>query len=190
MDTPTTAFSGKPEMGISQSSHSSSSKMPLLDGSLESANHIRQTSEIQQPNSEAGGAECSAPSSGSTPAVFDGHLDKLRNARRRTERMLETLCPGHNAADASLELAWELIFDLICDQEANDLSGANTLASVIQKLMSAFSQIKNLELKVADQLAREEKQKREAMEELKQANPERGLTEETLREIERKLNLL
>lgn len=196
MDTRQTAFSGKPETGISQSSHSSS-KPPLPAGPLASATETGQTRESRQPN-EAGGAACSAPSPG---AGFDHHLAHLRKASEQAGRVMESICPGHRSARESMSLAWDYLFDMLKHDQANpnrDLPDINTLASIIQKLMSASSQIKTLELKVRDQQVKEEDReahKREVVQSLNElktqlTQPERGLTKATLREIERKLNLL
>ncbi|WOO41173.1 hypothetical protein [Rubellicoccus peritrichatus] len=82
-------------------------------------------------------------------------LDRQQAARRRTEVMLEAICPGHNAADASVAIAWEKIFDHLCDNPSFETSELNTVAGIIQKLSGAYNQIKSLELKLREQELKE-----------------------------------
>lgn len=82
-------------------------------------------------------------------------LEKLQASRRRTEVLLEAVCPGHNAADASVAVAWEKIFEHLCDNQTFETSELNTIAGVIQKLSGAYNQIKSLEIKLREQELKE-----------------------------------
>jgi len=82
--------------------------------------------------------------------ALEAHLVRLRAGRRRTERLLEVLCPGHTAADASVSVAWEKLFDVLCDMPPGEPAELNTLAGIIQKLSGAYNQIKGLEIKLRE----------------------------------------
>ena len=94
-----------------------------------------------------------------------------------------------------MEAAWDLVFQTLGNEGGveDKLPTMNTLASIIQKLMSASSQIKNLELKVRDQERSEEDRqvhKAEILKALNKAKASDSLTGNTLSEIEQLLNLL
>ncbi|WP_309383787.1 hypothetical protein [Cerasicoccus frondis] len=121
------------------------------------------------------------------------HQTQLRDARRKIEDILETACPGHNMAEASLAVAWESLFRLMCEDSCLELSELNTVSAVIHKLVGAFTQLKSLEIKVrdADMKQTEFDLKRAQLENaFRLATQPNGLTPESLREIEQKLNLL
>lgn len=125
--------------------------------------------------------------------AFASHLESLRRARRRAETVLEIACPGHNAAEASLGLAWETLFEHFCERESPTLTELNTLSAIIHKLVGAFTQLKSLEVKVREaemKAAEFETRRRELDAALAPARRPEGLSPETLREIESRLRLL
>ncbi len=195
MDTETTVFSGQPDKGTDQSSHSSN-KTPAPDGPTASANRQGQTGDIRHNDPEAGGAHCPAPSTVAIPEPFNLHLNHLKNTNRRTLEILSRVCPGHTKASGAMEAAWDLVYKTLDDNEAKmkeELPTMNTLASVIQKLMSASTQIKNLELKVHDQERDEEDRqvkKAEILSVLSKSEGAEGIRQDTLHEIEQLLKLL
>lgn len=132
------------------------------------------------------------------PATFQNHLDGIRRSKRNADSVLETLSPGHNAAEASIALAWELVFDHFCTtpQGEHTLSDLNTISAIIHKLITSNTQIKTLEHKIQDQQYKLEERQRAAQALKDQIEKERrsseagGLTPETLARIEAQLNLL
>ncbi|WP_309398530.1 hypothetical protein [Cerasicoccus maritimus] len=119
--------------------------------------------------------------------------DQLRAARRQVEQILESACPGHNMAEASLAVTWENLFSQLCELKHLDLAELNVISAVIHKLVGAFTQLKSLELKVhdADIKRAEFELKRAQLEQALEATTRPGgLTPEVLQEIEQKLNLL
>lgn len=126
--------------------------------------------------------------------AFNDHLERLRGARRRAEAVLELACPGYSAAEASLGLAWEALFELFCEETRPGLPELNTLSAVIHKLVGAFTQLKTLEVKIRDAEMKEaefQAKRRQLEQTIASATtkPE-GISPETLREIERRLQLL
>ncbi|MEM9227287.1 MAG: hypothetical protein AAGA45_04910 [Verrucomicrobiota bacterium] len=163
---------------------------PPPAGAVASTPTNGQTTASRRPNREAGGDKSPAPST-ALEGCFGKHLEVLKSSRRRSAALLEAACPGHNAAEASVAVAWEFVFDLLVEREGQELAELNTLSSIIHKLMSAFTQIRNLELKVREQEMKEEdraEKKRSLLGELKET--EQGLRPETLKTIEERLNLL
>ncbi|MEM8549254.1 MAG: hypothetical protein AAGF10_00540 [Verrucomicrobiota bacterium] len=163
---------------------------PPPAGAVASAPANGQTTASRRPNREAGGDNSPAPST-ALDASFGKHLALLKASRRRSAALLEAACPGHNAAEASVAVAWEFVFDLLVEREGQELAELNTLSSIIQKLMASFTQIRNLELKVREQEMKEEdraEKKRRLLGELQESD--RGLRPETLRTIEERLKLL
>ena len=197
MDTHKAVFSGQPEKGTDQSSHSSS-KNPAPDGPTASASSNRQTGDIRKQDLEAGGATSPAPSTVAIPEPFSLHLNHLHLTSRRTQEIVSQVCPGHKEASDTMALAWDLAYQSILHEkqsskEKNEQPDIGTIASIIQKLMSASSQIKNLELKVRDQERSEEDRqvhKAEILKALNKAKASDSLTGNTLSEIEQLLNLL
>ena len=91
---------------------------------------------------------------------------------------------------SSLNAALDSLQALIKSNAHPELSEMNTLSAAVQKLVSAYTQLKSLELKVreADIKQAEIEERREQL--LEAATRPDGLTPETLREIERQLKLL
>ncbi len=131
------------------------------------------------------------PGAGSPAALAElteaaqAHVERIRAARRRTEQLLEAAFPGYTAVDASVSVAWEKVFDYLCDNPNLDEPELTKISGVIQKLSGAFNQIKGLELKLR------EEERRQAERDAHSRPPEdRALAPETLARIERELNLL
>lgn len=129
---------------------------------------------------------------------FEDHLQRIQTAKKQTDAILSTVAPGYADAETVIRAAWESIFDQLCNKDTapTELSQLNTLAGIIQKLMSSLSQIKTLEMKLHEHAMKEQtfKQKLESAKqtgEQSSLNKEpRGLTPEALKRIEEELNLL
>lgn len=125
---------------------------------------------------------------------FKKHLDRIRTAKQEADQMLELLSPGHNAAEAVLGIAWELLFDLVCQHDSIELSELNTLSAVIHKLISGNTQLKSLELKMREDTRKEiefQNKKREIEKTLSEIQSKNnGITQDTLQKIESQLKLL
>lgn len=113
------------------------------------------------------------------------HVDHIRAARRRTEQLLEATCPGYTAVDASVTVAWEKVFDYLCDNPNLDEPELTKISGIIQRLSGAFNQIKGLELKL-----REEERRQAERDAENEPRADRALAPETLARIERELKLL
>jgi len=129
------------------------------------------------------------------PPTFIHHLSHLKKSKNEADKVLETLSPGHNAAEASIAICWELVFDHFCNDQAQtySISDLNTLSAVIHKLITSNTQIKTLEHKIQDQhhkLEERDRVKEELRKQLEQNSGERGLSAETLALIEEQLRLL
>ncbi|MGE9296378.1 MAG: hypothetical protein ACQKBV_08855 [Puniceicoccales bacterium] len=109
------------------------------------------------------------------------------------KQTLAQACPIDEAAEASLAVAWERVFDCLCEHAAPTIAECNTLSGIIQKLSSAQSSLKTLALKVREsELKQHEHEAKRAQLEKAVAAAKRapGLTAETLAEIEQRLNLM
>lgn len=119
--------------------------------------------------------------------------DHLIHIRREAEQLFEAACPGHHAAQGSIALAWKVLHELLNNSSGLDIRDLNTLSAIIHKLVTAFTQLKSVELKIHDseiKRAEFEMRKKQLEDALKSAAQPGGLTPEILREIERRLNLL
>lgn len=128
------------------------------------------------------------------PLNFRQHLDRIRQAKREADAMLEVCSPGHNAAEAVLGILWEVLFDHMCHTDAFDLDELNTLSTIIHKLMAGNTQLKSLELKIRDDARKEDefRQRKEQLATTLRTARENAdsLSEAKLREIEAQLKLL
>ncbi len=127
----------------------------------------------------------------SLPENFKAYLSLIRQAKYKADQLIELIAPGHEMAEASLAIVWEAFFTHLCSltsetPEEIDSSVLNTLASILQKLMSSFGQLRTLEAKICEGKEASLASKK-AAEALRESN---GIRKETLREIETRLNLL
>ena len=104
------------------------------------------------------------------PRDFFGHLERIRRAKREADAIAGWGFP--DAAQASLAITWELVFDHLCGVSELTLAELNTLSGVIHKLSSSKIQLC-------------------APEEADKARSGCGeIGEESIRKIEEKLGLL
>lgn len=104
------------------------------------------------------------------PRDFSGHLERIRRAKREADAIAGGGFP--DAAQASLAITWELVFDHLCGVSELTLAELNTLSGVIHKLSSSKIQLC-------------------APEEADKARSGCGeIGEESIRKIEEKLGLL
>lgn len=116
--------------------------------------------------------EAAAKSAKSKSAAnFSEHLKRIKSAKKFADK---AACGKSTMAEATIEAAWELLFDFFCrtPSENFELSDLNTLSGVIHKLVSSENGAKP---------------KNSAQSE---AKPAGEITEEVLRKIEKKLKLL
>lgn len=125
------------------------------------------------------------------------NLNELQKDKKELTKILEVMNPGHHEAETNLHIAWDNLFKYFClkgKEESADIRVLAVISSVIQRLTSAYAQIKALELKTRelDIKEYEHKIKKDQFEQtLKNARKTtKGLSEETLREIEFQLKLL
>ncbi|MDX8416193.1 hypothetical protein [Intestinicryptomonas porci] len=106
-----------------------------------------------------------------TAADFSAHLKRIKAAKKLADK---ASCGKSTIAEATIEAAWELLFDFFCrtPSENFELSDLNTLSGVIHKLVSSENGAKA---------------KSSAASETKPAGE---ITEDVLRKIEKKLKLL
>lgn len=115
------------------------------------------------------------PKKSETPDCdFGGHLEHIRKARGRASEIIQTHIDAGKNSQAAIALAWEVVFDFFLNvkNDAVELSELNTLAGVIQKLVSADAASKSG--------GAERSEKKGGS----------GLSEDGIREIERRLKLL
>ncbi|MGF1485414.1 MAG: hypothetical protein ACFBZ8_13740 [Opitutales bacterium] len=125
---------------------------------------------------------------------FDERIDQIRQAKRQADEVMDTLSPGHTAAEAVVAYLWEALFDHFCLSTKNDydLDEIAKLSSVIQRMVSTNTALKTLEHKVIEQRVKEEDRaaaKQALAQSLSEASTQ-GLTPETIAEIEQRLALL
>jgi hypothetical protein len=122
-----------------------------------------------------------------TPPAFNAFLEQIRMAKYRADQLIELVMPGHEMAEASMAIIWEALFTHLCElqkePEGLDTSTLNTLAGILQKLMSSFNQLRTLECKLRD-TTQEEAQAGSAIQKAQ------GLTLETIKAIETQFNIL
>ncbi len=121
---------------------------------------------------------------------FKIFLESIRVAKYKADKLIELIVPGHEMAEASIAIVWEAFFTHLCElkdaPETLDASTLNTLAGVLQKLMSSFTHLRALDAKLREAEDGTPAAKKAAAA-LKATT---GLTSETLREIESRLSLL
>lgn len=118
----------------------------------------------------AGVSDASPVAQTASPRDFFGHLERIRRAKREADAIAGGGFP--DAAQASLAIAWELVFDHLCGVSELTLAELNTLSGVIHKLSSSKIQLC-------------------APEEADKARSGVGeICEESIRKIEEKLGLL
>lgn len=115
-------------------------------------------------------AECETVADNLRSKDFLAHLEKIKSAKRSADEVVGGVFPP--AAQASLAITWELVFDHLCAVENMSLSELNTLSGVIHKLSSAKIQ-----------LAQDDSSPQE------NRSPE-GIGDDALRKIEERLKLL
>lgn len=127
-------------------------------------------------------------------ANFQKHREQIARAREKTDALLSELSPGHGTARDVIEGAWQLVFDLLCTLDNADLSELNTLSGIIQRLMSSNTHIKSLEIKLREDVRKEEEfieRKQQLEDNIRRAREaSEGITAETLERIEAQLKLL
>lgn len=117
-----------------------------------------------------GAAAFSPGAQDAPPRDFFGHLERIRRAKREADAIAGWGFP--DAAQASLAITWELVFDHLCGVSELTLAELNTLSGVIHKLSSSKIQLC-------------------APEEADKARSGCGeIGEESIRKIEEKLGLL
>lgn len=106
-----------------------------------------------------------------TTADFSGHLKRIKDAKNLADKATSETS---SIAEATIEAAWELLFDFFCrtPSENFELSDLNTLSGVIHKLVSSENGAKSKSEKLSEPKSNGE------------------ITEDVLREIEKKLKLL
>ena len=106
---------------------------------------------------------------------FASHLKRLKRARRLADKASKKSDKTSTMAEATIEAAWELLFDLFYRTEPRKfgLADLNTLSGVIHKLVASECGAKANALKFEAQAPRES-----------------GVSAERLREIENRLKLL
>lgn len=125
-----------------------------------------------------------------TAPSFNHFLENIRTAKYQADQLVELVMPGHEMAEASMAIIWESLFHHLChikkDAEPLDASTLNTLAGILQKLMSSFNQLRTIESKLRDHTTLNENQDHTSSA-LKKTQ---GLTLDTIKAIEAQFNIL
>lgn len=127
---------------------------------------------------------------------FSSHLTQIKQAKEKANQVLETLMPGHNSAEKAIQCAWNIVFDelLKSKKEGMDIEGLNTTSAIIHKLMSAFHQMKKIEIGLREISMREKlfayKEDQLKTESLSLKAPPSSLSPQDLAAFEKQLHLL
>lgn len=70
---------------------------------------------------------------------FQNHLERIRLASKRAAEILSMLSVVEDVTSASVALAWEHLFDTLCNNGEVSLSDLSTIAGVMQKLHTICS---------------------------------------------------
>lgn len=107
-------------------------------------------------------------------AAFAEHVENIERARRQSEELMEECAAPGKTPHEVLKMAWEIVFDFFYRAKSGtvEISELNTLAGIVQKLVSSSGHLAAADSKGGPKASGA------------------GLTEEGMREIERKLKLL
>ena len=107
---------------------------------------------------------------------FSSHLKTIRKAKERTKSFTKIWKSSYKAAESTLKIVWEQVFDYLCANPSASIEDLTKIAGIIHKLTACFSQIKTLEQKSEDAS--------------KQDTSSESLSPDVLKQIEHELNLL
>ena len=76
------------------------------------------------------------------------HIKKIKKAKKTTEK----ICAPYrmDAAQASIEILWEIIFDYLCCAKEVSTDEMNSLSSVVQRLSASRVQLANFTMKARE----------------------------------------
>ena len=84
---------------------------------------------------------------------MQSHIKRIKQAKKATENIFDAI--KIDAAQASVEILWEFVFDYLCSVKSIDSSEMGTLSSIIQRLASSRVQLANFALKSSNTSQRE-----------------------------------
>ncbi|MEO0796521.1 MAG: hypothetical protein AAFX93_15230 [Verrucomicrobiota bacterium] len=119
--------------------------------------------------------------------------EQLLDDQLETEQMLELTCPGYSAATDSINRAWEALRHCFVHDPKPDTTELASLVAILQKLSASLVQLKSVEFKFREGAIKhgEYSMKKHQFDQTHQPkDDESGIPPATLREIERRLNLL
>jgi hypothetical protein len=114
--------------------------------------------------------------------TFSQHIARIRQAKATADEAGQAILPGYPAAEASISIVWEALFDHLCAATATDYDAEalGKITSAIQRLISSSASLATLEEKQFERLDAAT---------TPDTAPSR-LSPETLRRIEAELSLL
>ena len=79
---------------------------------------------------------------------FAKHLGNIQTAKAQARQIMEINIPGYSKAEATLCMAWEVLFDHFCQcpKKHFDIEELDTFSTIIHKLMNAFQQMAKVEI--------------------------------------------
>ena len=116
-------------------------------------------------------AESDAPASAKIPAELQAHIRRIKKAKKAAGAVFDGV--KMDAAQASIEILWEAIFDYLCKALPDSPAEMASLAAVIQRLAASRLQLANLASKLGGDGAAPD-----------------GLTDDDMAKIESALKLL
>lgn len=122
---------------------------------------------------DASFARCDSPSNSAAAVSKGGALEAQILRIKQAKSNAEEICRGRvDAASASVDILFEMLFDYLCNTPDIGASEMGTLSSVVQRLVSSRSQLANMDVKAS------------------QACHSGAISEETVKNIESALKLL
>ncbi|MDE6432082.1 MAG: hypothetical protein K2L13_01670 [Opitutales bacterium] len=73
---------------------------------------------------------------------FQEHLERIKLSSKRASEILTVWSSIEEATMASVALAWEHLFDTLCNDENISLADLSTITGVIQKLSATSNSVK------------------------------------------------
>lgn len=122
---------------------------------------------------DASSARCDSPANSAAAVSKGGALEAQILRIKQAKSNAEEICRGRvDAASASVDILFEMLFDYLCNTPDIGASEMGTLSSVVQRLVSSRSQLANMDIKAS------------------QACHSGAISEETIKNIESALKLL
>lgn len=123
---------------------------------------------------DASSARCDSPANSAAAVSKGGALEAQILRIKQAKSNAEEICRGRvDAASASVDILFEMLFDYLCNTPDIGASEMGTLSSVVQRLVSSRSQLANMDIKASGQ-----------------ACHSGAISEETIKNIESALKLL